>query len=151
MNDGSMTGDVRRVAGEIEVLRGDIGSLVAELDRRRHEMFDLRLQAKRHPVVVIAAAATAALVLGGVLAVAVRSRRERHRPSARAREVRDALARLLDHPDRVAAETSLTDKILGAAGIAAGTTLAKRLVARMVTPTPVRTERRPESSRPVHA
>jgi hypothetical protein len=151
MKDGSMTGDVRRVAGEIEVLRGDIGSLVSELDRRRHELFDLRLQAKRHPVVVMAAAATAALVVGGLLAVAVRARRDRHRPSVRAREVRDALARLLDHPDRVAAETSVLDKVLAAAGVAAGTTLARRLVNRMVAPTVVAAERRPVRSRPVHA
>jgi hypothetical protein len=136
MKDGSPGEHVHRVSGEIDALRGDLGNLVAELDRRRHEMFDLRLQAKRHPVAVVAAAAGAALVLGGLLALAVRTRRERRRPANRAREVRSAVARLLDHPDRVGAEMTLTDKILGAAGVAAGTALAKRLVDRMVAPVP---------------
>jgi hypothetical protein len=136
MKDGSSAGNVHRVSGEIDALRGDIGNLVAELDRRRHELFDLRLQAKRHPLLVVAVTAGAALVLGGLVALSVRTRREKRRPVNRAREVRSAMARLLDHPDRIGAEMTLTDKILGAAGVAAGTALAKRLVDRMVAPTP---------------
>jgi hypothetical protein len=136
MKDGSSAGNVQRVSGEIDALRGDIGNLVAELDRRRHELFDLRLQAKRHPLLVVAVTAGAALVLGGLVALSVRTRREKRRPVNRAREVRSAVARLLDHPDRVGAEMTLTDKILGAAGVAAGTALAKRLVDRMVAPAP---------------
>ena len=49
MKDGSPE-HVSRVSGEIAMLRSEIGSLVGELDRRRHELFDLRLQARRHPV-----------------------------------------------------------------------------------------------------
>ncbi len=134
MKDGSES--VSRVSGEIEALRNDIGSLVNELDRRRHELFDLRLQARRHPVAVIATGVAAALVVGGLVALAVRSRREAQRPSRRAREMSRAISRLLEHPDRVAAEQSVRDKILAAAGIAAGTALAKRLVDRLVAPTP---------------
>jgi hypothetical protein len=136
MKDGSSHTSVNRVSGEIDQLRGDIGNLVAELDRRRHEMFDLRLQAKRHPVLVVAVGAGAALVLGALVALSLRSRRERRRPVNRAREVRGAMARLLDHPDRVGAEMTLTDKVLGAAGVAAATALAKRLVDRMIAPAP---------------
>ena len=33
---------------EIEAIRGDLDGLVAELDRRRHEALDWRLQARRH-------------------------------------------------------------------------------------------------------
>ena len=47
-----------------------------------------------------------------------------------------AIARLVDHPDRVAAEQSARDKILIAAGVAAGTAVARRLVERLVAPTP---------------
>ncbi len=101
--DGSPEHAVRRVSGEIDALRNDLGNLVAELDRRRHEMFDLGLQARRHPVAIAVAAATAALVAGGLIAVAIRARRRRRSPAARAREARRALARLLDHPQRVAA------------------------------------------------
>lgn len=135
MKDGSPE-LVSRVSGEIDTLRSDIGNLVAELDRRRHELFDLKLQAKRHPVALAVAVAGAALVLGGLVALAMRSRRERHRPSRRAREVSHAVARLLEHPDRVAAEQSTRDKILVAAGVAAGTAVARRLVDRFVGPTP---------------
>jgi hypothetical protein len=118
------------VAGDIDRLRGELGRLVSELDRRRHEALDVRLQVRRHPLVAVAVAAAAAAVLGGVIALAVRRRRRRHDPVRRAREVRGALGRLLDHPDRVAAETTLTDKILGAAGVVAAGALARRLVDR---------------------
>lgn len=136
VTDGAADQQVRRVSGEIDGLRGELGALVAELDRRRHELFDLGLQVRRHPVAVAVAAATAALVLGGAVAMLVRGRRERRRPAVRAREARRALARLLEHPDRVATEPGVIQKIAAAAGVAAGTALAKGLVDRYVAPRP---------------
>jgi hypothetical protein len=135
MKDGSPE-HVSRVSGEITMLRSEIGSLVGELDRRRHELFDLRLQAKRHPVALAIAAGAAALVVGGLIALAVRSRREARRPSRRARELSYAISRLVDHPDRVAAEESVRKKILAAAGVAAGSVVARRLVERFIAPAP---------------
>ncbi len=123
---------VQRVAGEIDTLRGELGALVAELDRRRQELFDLGLQVRRHPVAVAVAATAAALVLGGLVALAVRGRRERRRPTVRVRDARRALARILEHPDRVGADPGTARRILAAAGAAAGTALAKRLVDRYV-------------------
>jgi hypothetical protein len=128
--------DVGRVSGEIDTLRNELGGLVAELDRRRHEAFDLGLQIRRHPLLVAAVATMAALALGGALALAVRTRRHRHRPTVRARETRRALARLFDHPDRVASEPSIPNRVGTALAVAVGTAIAKRLVARAV---PVRT------------
>jgi hypothetical protein len=125
---------VGRVAGEIQSLRGELGGLVAELDRRRHEAFDLRLQLRRHPVAAAIAAAGAALVLGGLLAAAVRGRRQHRRPSVRARETRRALARLLDHPERIAAEPSITSKVAGAVLSLAATMIAKRVLERQLPP-----------------
>lgn len=135
MKDGSPQ-HVSRVSAEIAMLRSEIGSLVGELDRRRHELFDLRLQAKRHPVGLALAAGAAALVVGGLIALAVRSRREARRPSRRARELSLAISRLVEHPNRVAAEESVRNKILAAAGVAAGTAVARRLVDRFIAPTP---------------
>lgn len=135
-NGSADGGDVRRVSGEIETIRTELGSLVGELDRRRHEALDLGLQARRHPVVIAAAAGVAALAVGGLIALVVRARRERRRPSTRAREARRALARLLEHPDRVAAEPSIPNKIVTALAIAAGSALAKRMVDRAVRPVP---------------
>jgi hypothetical protein len=126
----SGNGDVRRVSGEIATIRNELGSLVAELDRRRHEAFDLKLQARKHPVAVAVAAGGAALVLGGLIALVVRSRRNARRPSTRMRETRRAMARLLEHPDRVAAEPSIPNKILTGVAVAAGTAFAKAMIDR---------------------
>lgn len=132
LTGGATDPDVRRVAGEIVALRGELGALVGELDRRRRELFDVGLQVRRHPVAVAIGATAAALLVGGLVAKGVRDRRERRRPTVRARETRRALARLLEHPDRVAARPGLTQAILAAAGTAAGAALARRVVDRMV-------------------
>lgn len=123
---------VHRTEDDIDSLRRDLGRLVSELDRRRHELLDVRGQLRKHPRVVIGAAAGAALLLGGLVAVAVGNRRRHARPSVRAAEARRALARLLDHPDRVAAEPSMGAKIATAAGVAAGAVVARRLAERLV-------------------
>ena len=125
---------VGRVSGEIVAHRGELGVLVAELDRRRHEAFDLRLQARRHPVAVAVAVATLALAVGGLVALAVAARRHRRRPSVRAREARRALSRIWEKPHRVGAEPSLTGKIVAAAATAAAAALARRAVQRRVAP-----------------
>lgn len=122
--------DVNRVAGEIDGLRSELGSLVAELDRRRQALLDVRTLARRHPVAVAVAAGVVALALGGLVALVARNQRRQRRPSVRLREARRALARLLDHPDRVAAEPPLANKVLAAIVTTAGTLAAKRLVDR---------------------
>ena len=124
--------DVRQVSGEIDTLRDELGRLVAELDRRRHELLDVKLQVRRHPGVVIVAAGAAALLLGGLVGMAIRKRRQQARPTTRVREARRALARLLDHPERVAAEPNVAIKIATAAGVAAGSAVARRLAQRFV-------------------
>jgi hypothetical protein len=83
-------------------------------------------------VLVAAVTTFAALLLGGALALMVRGQRQRRRPTVRAREARRALSRLFDHPDRVAAEPSIPNKIATAVGVALATALAKRLVDRSV-------------------
>jgi hypothetical protein len=127
---------VGRVEGEIDMLRNELGGLVAELDRRRHEALDFRLQARKHPVLVASVATVAALVVGGAIALMVHARQERRRPSVRAREARRALSRLFDHPDRVAAEPSMSNKIVTAVGAAIATALVKRIVDQAVAPAP---------------
>lgn len=126
--------DVGRIAGEIDSIRAELGGLVGELDRRRREAFDLRLQIRRHPVAVAVAATGAALVVGGLIAFVVHERRERRRPSVRAEEARRALARLLHHPDRVAAEPSMGNKVTTAVLTLVATSLAKRIIDQRVVP-----------------
>ncbi len=55
---------LRAIEREIERLRMRLDRSLAELDRRRHELTDLKLQARRHPVAV-AGAGTAALLFDG--------------------------------------------------------------------------------------
>jgi hypothetical protein len=136
VRNGSRAPDeaVGRVSVEIDTLRNELGGLVAELDRRRHEALDVGLQVRRHPMLVATVATVAALLLGGAIALAVRGQRRRRRPTVRAREARRALLRLFDHPDRVAAEPSIPHKLAGAVSVALATALAKRLVERNVPP-----------------
>ncbi len=132
--NGSSGKDPRQLAGDIETLRSELGDLVSELDRRRHEAFDVRLQLRRHPVAAGVAAATIAAALGGTIALIVWSRRRRQRPIEKAKRVRRAMGRLFEDPDRVAMEPRIGEKILAAAGTAAATMLTKRLVDRAVRP-----------------
>lgn len=134
VKDGPRSAEVGRVAGEIDTLRHELGGLVGELDRRRHEALDLGLQVRRHPVIAAVAATAVALVLGGALASLVRTRRQRRRPTVRARQTRRALRRLMAHPERVAAERSVTNKIATAVAVAMSTALVKKLVERSVPP-----------------
>jgi hypothetical protein len=124
------------VVGEIDVLRSELGGLVAELDRRRHEAFDVRLQASRHPLVVAGVATVVALAVGGAIALAMRDVRRHRTPAARAQDVRAAFSRLAQHPRRVAAEPSIPTKLATAVAVALATALVKRLVERTVRPAP---------------
>jgi hypothetical protein len=132
MRDGAPRSEVGRVRAEIDTIREELGGLVHELDRRRHEAFDLGLQIRKHPLLVAAVATTAALFIGGAIAVAHRARRVQRRPTVRARETRRALARLFEHPKRVAADPSIAIKIGTAVGVALATAVTKRLVDRAV-------------------
>lgn len=150
LTGGATDSHVRQVAGEIESLRLELGAMLGELDRRRRELFDVGLQVRRHPVAVAVGGAAAALLAGGLLAVAIRGRRQRRRPAVRAREARRALARLLEHPDRVAARPGVPEAILAAAGTAAGAALARRMVDRLVARTIPRPARPAPLASPAH-
>ena len=54
---------VRYLGAEIADLREELGGLVSELDRRRHDLLDVRLQFRRH---VVAATVTAVALIGAV-------------------------------------------------------------------------------------
>ncbi|HYG69597.1 MAG TPA: hypothetical protein VD838_18120, partial [Anaeromyxobacteraceae bacterium] len=103
---------VHRVSSEIESLRADLGSLVAELDRRRQEAMNVGLQLRRHPAAAAIAAVGAALVVGGLLALAVRRRRKRHELKTRAKEVRRAVRAIVRDPYNVAKDSTLTEKLV---------------------------------------
>jgi len=92
--------DPRALEREIEQIRDEMGVLIGELDRRRHEITDVKLQAQRHPVaagVAVAAGALAVwLVVGGIV------RALRPEPAAeRAQKLARALSIAVRDPDKL--------------------------------------------------
>lgn len=118
------------IEGRIGLLRHELGELVSELDRRRHEATDVRLQVKKHPMIAGVAVVTVAAAIGGIIAFAVWNARRRERPIERARRARKAMQRLMDDPEHMAREPSVTEKIMAAAGTAAASLLVKRAFER---------------------
>ncbi len=78
--------DGDRLRADIDATHRRLEGLLGELDRRRREAFDVRLQARRHPLFFAAGAALALGAVGGgtALAIARIHRRRRGRsPAAR--------------------------------------------------------------------
>ena len=126
--------DPRKAARELETeiteVRSRLDRSLAELDRRRHELTDVRLQVKRHPMVAVAAGVTVVAILGGV-GYAIWAARQRQRPMSKAQRLRKALSRMMEDPHKVAkSEPTVPEKILAAAGAAAATMLTKKLLER---------------------
>jgi hypothetical protein len=59
---------------QIDDVRAELGELVEELDRRRHEALDIRLQLRRHAGLVGVVSASLAIIVAGRVRV-VRRRR----------------------------------------------------------------------------
>jgi DNA-binding FrmR family transcriptional regulator len=120
----------RQLEGEIAMLRDELGGLVAELDRRRHELTDVKLQAKRHALgATLTGAGLLASAAGFVWLGAWRARRRRT-TIARIGRLREAVSRMVERPERVAAEPSVPVKILTAAATAAVATAMKKVLER---------------------
>lgn len=66
---------VNRLRTEIDSTRDELGTYIAELDRRRHEAFDLKLQLKKHPGVVIAIGVGIVAAAAGAVAMVVHTRK----------------------------------------------------------------------------
>ncbi|HVV48810.1 MAG TPA: hypothetical protein VHO06_04050 [Polyangia bacterium] len=113
---------------QIEAIRDDLAGMVGELDRRRHALFDVR----RHPLPLVAVGAALAALAGGGIALAVVRRRRRARLGARLERLQQALARMIDKPQRVAVVPGAGRKVAGAAGAAVASVLAKRLAGRLL-------------------
>lgn len=139
---------VEGLAHEIHDVRKDLEGLLGELQRRRREATDIKLQARRHPR---ATGFAAALVLGAIALLVtrrVRRRRELRDPLARRRRLRAAFSRMTEDPDRVRVDGHGTVRHLAtAAGTAFLTSLARRIAtesslprrrAPIVTPEPTR-------------
>ncbi len=72
--DTSRERKASEVVQDIEKARSDLGAYLAEIDRRRHEALDWRLQLRRHRTAVTLVGAGLAAGLGLAIAVLVRRR-----------------------------------------------------------------------------
>jgi len=131
MNNGR--NEVQRLEQEVDRIRGNIGEMVRELNHRRHEAFNLKLQFRRHTGrLVVLSVALVAFVAGGIALITARVRRRR---SIRMRvgRLRKALRRIATHPERVAERTpTVSRKVLAAGGAAIASALGKRIAKRLV-------------------
>jgi hypothetical protein len=125
----------RDLEHQVQDIRGNIDHIVDELDRRRHDLFDWRLQLRKHALAFGALAAVLVFTMAGTVALSVWQRRRRSRPMAKAKRWRSAVARVIDHPEWVARPyPSVGRKVLASAasafsgGVAKGA--AEQLVAR---------------------
>ena len=114
-------------------MRARLLGTIDELDRRRHELFDLGVQLRRHASDVLSAAGGLLFGVGATAAILI-FRHERHVRRIRHGRVR-ALARLWHHPERIAERSSamgtVIRMVLVALATMATTTLASRQIDRL--------------------
>lgn len=120
----------REIERDIEHLRTRLDGSLAELDRRRHELMDVRLQMRRHPAVFAGAGTVVVLILGGVGYAIYRSHKRGELPQ-KTKRLRIAVGRAVYKPDRVArGDAPIWEKMVAAVGVTIATSLAKKLVER---------------------
>jgi hypothetical protein len=125
VNGASPARDAQRLEQQVEALRGELGDLVGELDRRRHRT--------GKPLVVVAAASAALAAATGALLFWRRRRQRRDR----FREFASAFRRSFAHPERVApreGQPSIARKVAMSAAAAAASVVARRVAQRLLFP-----------------
>jgi hypothetical protein len=102
-----------------------------ELDRRR-DRWDIRFQLRQHARLAAAIGGGALLLIGGAVALRIMHARRRRGPLETLSRLRQAVARMIERPERVAvpAPPALSRKAIGAALGAGSSALAKALIAR---------------------
>ena len=89
---------VRELGNETDAMRRQLDELVMELDRRRHELFDWRLQLRRHARALALIAGGIVVVVGIGVGVSVARSRRQHTLAARLAELADRGERLRQRP-----------------------------------------------------
>jgi hypothetical protein len=117
--------EVRRLESEVREIRKGLEASVAELDRRRREVMDIR----RHKGAALGLVLALGLAAAGAVTIRIRRRRRERSTTRKLRGFRDAVDRMSRHPERIAKEPPpLGPTLLSSAAVAAGTTLAKKIV-----------------------
>jgi hypothetical protein len=124
--------EVEELERQIGDIRGNLTVLVDELQRRRHEAFDVRLQLRRHPAVIGGVALGLAGGITLLVLALVRRHRRRQSISDRLRRLRRGLAYLIDDPDGSTGRERPWRRAAAAGGKAAASQLGRRLVGRLL-------------------
>jgi hypothetical protein len=119
---------------QVAETRENITDVVRELDRRWHALVDWRRQLREHSDLVAIGAVIAVGGTGLWMGVSAWRKRSRRKPLARVEALRDALLRMMEHPEAVArSRSSVGRKFVMAAGSTVASLLIKELVRRYVT------------------
>jgi hypothetical protein len=125
--DGGGEDAERALESEIGRLRDDLDAMIGELDRRRHEALDVRLQLRRHSGVVAAVGGVAVVLVLAGFAAWTASRRRQDRLLVRLQNLARAVVIMSRNPARLeralegraqpgAAVASAIATVAGAAG-----------------------------------
>jgi hypothetical protein len=114
---------------EIEQLRTNLARIGGELDRRRHETLDWRLQARRHARLLAVVASGVGVVAGGLVGYAVWRRQQPARPIHQMRRLKKTAVRMIEPREDIArTRPQVTLRVAGAVlGSIAGS-IAKALI-----------------------
>jgi hypothetical protein len=120
--------DPEELQREVVAARVGLERLLGELNRRRHQFFDVR----RHPVPLILGTLAVTAAIGGVVTLFVLHRRRRNEWPRRVHRLRRSIAAAIRHPDRNHDEPTAAHKIGVAGGTAAASLLAKAATKRFL-------------------
>jgi len=108
-NTNGSAARVRELGQETEATRQELDALAMELDYRRHQAFDWRLQVRRHARALALLGVGVGVVVGLGIAASIARKRRRQTLAGRLSALTDwgdrlghALGRIADDPDRLA-------------------------------------------------
>ena len=126
--------DPQPIEAEIVRHRAKVTTLVGESNRRGHELTDVGLQVRRHALGVTATVLAVGAIVAGAIALKVWRARRRNTLMARSGRLGEAFGRMIDRPERVAAEPTTTQRLIGSAGSAAAAAPIKAALGRLIRP-----------------
>jgi hypothetical protein len=132
MGQGTTGVAPQQLEAEITSLRDELSALVGELDYRRHELLDVRLQLRRHGWKIAVAGLGLSAGIAGVVWLGLSRAQRRSTLMSRASRLREGVGRMIERPERVAAGLTIVERIFTVAASAAMATVAKKAVEALV-------------------
>jgi hypothetical protein len=117
--------EIVRLRLEIQTARSDLDRYIGELDLRRHEILDLKVQARKHPAIVVGIGLAILAAAGGAVALVRRARRRE--PLRKPRRARSGLASVRVPAPLLAARVA---RALARSALPLGMALAKGVLRR---------------------